>query len=438
MYDHHRCHALTAVSALRPDVDDDALIVTMDGYGDGVSAAVWRWSPARCELERLAAEGLRSSLALWYGGVSAAMGFAPGEEGKVTGLAACAVEALDTRRCAALTAALLDHVHFGEGVIAIDRRRALGLVKQALKLGAQQRDVAFTVQALVERAVTNTVTFWLKNTGCTRLAVAGGLFGNVGINGALAQLPLDEFAVFAAMGDAGLCAGAAMAAVSGTTAISGTRPLSGGMRLGPDVRGGMRLAVAPTSRITAVEVAEVLANDGVVAVCRGRSEFGPRALGGRSLLFDPRMSLQAVAVGDALQRPLFMPFAPLVTEAAWSDLFDMPLARVPRSAAQMTIALPVRNPETIPAAVAGNGTARPQVVRATDDPWLADVLGHFASLTGVPALVNTSLNGHREPIVQTADEALTAAKTAQADLLVVDDEAMALTQLPAVQRWVQP
>ena len=145
------------------------------------------------------------------------------------------------------------------------------------------------------------------------------------------------------------------------------------------------------------------------------------------MLFDARSTATALQVGAALRRPAFMPFAPLVDVDRWPQLFDMPLARVRRCAAEMSIALPLINPASLPAAAAGDGTARPQALDATGDPWLRQVLQRFTALTGCPALVNTSLNNHREPIVMTAAEAAVAARTAGADLLVVGDTALSLS-----------
>ena len=418
--DHHRCHALGAVAALdgRREGDDgaepDALVLTMDGYGDGLSAAVWRWSGRRHELTRLHATGVGASPGLLYGALNAALGFAPGEEGKVTGLAASAV-AMDARKGR-------ENLDFSgsigvlDGALRVQRRGAVQAMRRALKRGVPRQLVARALQDALEGAVLAVARHWLRATQVTRLGLAGGLFHNVSLNGKLAALPLDELAVFGAMGDAGLSAGAGWHAWGG-------RPALGSLRVGP-LPGELPGGVA----VTAAEVGRLLAGDKLVAVCRGRLEFGPRALGGRSLLFDPRNTRRASAVGVALGRPRFMPFAPAVAAGAWTGWFDMPRERVPRSATEMTLALPVRDASWCPAAIAGDGTVRPQLVDRDNDRWLADVIDAFGRETGVFALVNTSLNRHREPIVTTAAQALDAATRAQADALVVGDRL----------HWLQP
>jgi carbamoyltransferase len=418
LVDHHTCHALTAVAGLDPAKDADALVITMDGYGDQLCSAVWRWSPRLGQLERLAAQGADGSLALLYGGLSTVLGFAPGEEGKVTGLAAAAPSGMAIGPSGIELNALAT---VRDGRIQLDRRRALATLRTAVAAGVDRTEVAAMLQAVVERTVVGVAAFWLEKTAFSRLAVAGGLFANVSLNGCLAQLDLDEFAVFGAMGDAGLCAGAAF------SVSLPRRPQCASLHLGPQpnlAAPGLPAAQGP-ARPEAV--AQQLADGAVVAVCRGAMEFGPRALGGRSLLFDARSTATALQVGAALRRPAFMPFAPLVDVDRWPQLFDMPLARVRRCAAEMSIALPLINPASLPAAAAGDGTARPQALDATGDPWLRQVLQRFTALTGCPALVNTSLNNHREPIVMTAAEAAVAARTAGADLLVVADTALSLS-----------
>ncbi len=408
LFDHHRCHALTAVSALTVGAGTDALIVTMDGYGDGVSCAVWRWHARDRRLQQLARQGVESSLALLYGGLNAELGFAPGEEGKVTGLAAAGHGHPND------LLALGDLISAREGEIVVDRLGALARLRAALRDGCDRRLIAQSLQVSLERAVVAVVRHWLQHTGLKRLAVAGGLFANVSVNGKLAALQLDELAIFGAMGDGGLCAGAAFAA------SLPHRPRSTTLRLGPEPQTAAGREVAPA------EIAEALAGGALVAVCRGPMEFGPRALGGRSLLFDPRSLAVAEQLGRALGRPPFMPFAPLIQACHWSRLFDIPLARVPRSATEMTIALPMVEPRALPAATAGDGSARPQVVDEGTDPWLLQLLEAFEALTGCVGLVNTSLNSHRRPISMTTEDCMGAAVHAGADLLVVQDRVVAI------------
>jgi carbamoyltransferase len=183
-------------------------------------------------------------------------------------------------------------------------------------------------------------------------------------------------------------------------------------------------------------VAARLAAGEVVGVARGRMEFGPRALGARSILFDPRDVALARRVNEQLQRESFMPFAPLLHERHWDQAFAMARAPIARAAREMTLALPMREAfaAQAPGAVARDGTARPQVVSDQGDAWLAAVLLRFQALTGCPALINTSFNRHREPIICSAAEAIETARSVKLDALVIGAE---LIELSAARRVPQ-
>lgn len=406
--DHHRAHAIGALMAVG---GGPALLVTMDGYGDGVAAAIWR-ADAGCGLVRIAAYGVDGSPALLYGALNRGLGFAPGEEGKVTGLAgSVAGSELDFSGL----------VRADRGRLWVDRKAGWRRIRRAIDGGAEPASVAFAVQRAVEAGVVGVVRWHLQQTGLRRLGVAGGLFANVALNGKLAALDVQRFAVFAAMGDQGLAAGAACsdgAVNSGSLQVADALD---SMRLGP---GRSALPELPDPAV----VAQLLADGALVGVSRGRMEFGPRALGGRSILFDASRVDLAERLSSGLRRPVFMPYAPVMLACSWEDAFDVPLQKMARAAAEMTVALPVRPAfgAQIRAAVHADGTARPQVVDVARDPWLAGVLARFTDVTGTPALVNTSLNRHREPIVCTGDEALDAARAVGLDALVLGGELVML------------
>lgn len=405
--DHHQAHAATAFAA----VDGAAsLILTMDGYGDGVSTAVWLADESG--LRRLAADGPRSSVALLYGAVTQLLGFREGEEGKVTGLAALCRNRLPPSH---VRPDLRPFLSVENGRLQVRMAAAIGAVRRAHAAGIASQELAVALQVPIEDMVVGMAQHYLKQTGQRRLAVAGGLFANVSLNGRLAALDLDSFAVFPAMGDQGLCIGAAL--VASGTRVGGALP---SLRVGCDLDAGERTP-DPT------EVAKRLASGAIVGVARGRMEFGPRALGGRSILFDPRRPELALRLGTALQRDAFMPFAPALLASRWNDVMAFARAPVARAAREMTVALPAqpRFAEIAPVAVAADGTARPQAVEAGDDPWLTAVLERFYDQTGCPALINTSFNRHREPIVCTAGEARETARLTGLDALVLGDRLLA-------------
>jgi carbamoyltransferase len=185
-------------------------------------------------------------------------------------------------------------------------------------------------------------------------------------------------------------------------------------------------------------IADALSSGRIVALARGPQEFGPRALGLRSILAsadDPSLSQR---LNDKLKRTDFMPFAPLLREERFAAVFDT--ETVPTDVANcvrfMTICLPVRQwvAAACPVVVHVDGTARPQVVRQQDDPFLHHLLVEYERRTGLPLLVNTSFNIHDEPIVSTEVDAIAAFLAAELDLLLIEDCLVDLEDNPAARR----
>ncbi len=382
LVDHHRAHARSAAAALSPS-PEPALVLTADGYGDGRALVLWRLEDG--ELTELTAQGPADSPALLYGALTRALGFREGEEGKLTGLAALGAPL-------GLGLGLRGHA---DG-FTLDRRAALSALRRARLRGASPAALAATLQGALEEAALELVRAALARSGLRRLAVAGGLFANVALNGRLATLALSELAVAPAMTDQGLCAGAAL-------------------ELAPRIADPVPTLLLGTPAGTAgpdpAHIAAILARGEPVAVVRGRMEFGPRALGARSILLHAGCPEAARRLGASLGRAPFMPFGPVLLAERAAEAFACDLAPVAGACRAMTVALPARGAfiEAAGAAVHRDGTARPQLVDPAEDPWLAALLRAFTAETGCPALVNTSFNRHREPIVRTAAEGRAAA-----------------------------
>ena len=152
---------------------------------------------------------------------------------------------------------------------------------------------------------------------------------------------------------------------------------------------------------------DLLARGAVVAIYTDRMEFGPRALGARSILASPVEREVNDAINKRLERSEFMPFAPVVLEDEAATVFDINAGNA-HAARFMTITCAV-HPDwqnKIPAVVHVDGSARPQTIRREDNPLYYDVLAQFYARTGLPVLVNTSFNVHEEPIVDTPAQAL--------------------------------
>ncbi|MCP2256392.1 carbamoyltransferase [Streptoalloteichus tenebrarius] len=442
-FDHHEMHAYAAfvLSGL-----SEALCVTSDygAYCCPVSTGVFHVSANR--VQRLAAAGHHElePLAAMYTDVTALLGFTPTKhEGKVTGLAAHGIPADEVRD--ALWKIHEDvrrdryRLYDWVGVLDEDvppflepNRHLVAEYRARLPYG--DADLARAAQDLLEEKM-GRVLEWVAETYGTDLPLllSGGLFANVRLNLHAARIGFRSLFVCPPMGDEGLAVGAARAAyeqVVGPVAPGGGRPLS--MALGPtpgpvervlrDL--GVRYRRESPSVVRDTVVA-TLAAGGTVALVRGAQEFGPRALGRRSIL----ASAQDPEINDRLNQKLrrteFMPFAPLLRDVRFDEVFDLSDVRgdVSPCLPFMTICLPVRREVAarIPAVVHVDGTARPQVVREEDDPELYALLAAYEETTGAPALINTSFNIHDEPLVSDTTDAVSAFLVAELDLLVVED-----------------
>jgi carbamoyltransferase len=160
----------------------------------------------------------------------------------------------------------------------------------------------------------------------------------------------------------------------------------------------------------------------VVAIYTGRMEYGPRALGNRSILASPVAREINDSINKRLDRSEFMPFAPVVLDEHAAEVFDLHEGNS-YAARFMTITCAVRPQwrERIAAVVHVDGSARPQVIRESDNPLYFRVLSRFHERTGLPVLVNTSFNVHEEPIIDMPDQALRALVDGRVDYILTQD-----------------
>jgi carbamoyltransferase len=166
----------------------------------------------------------------------------------------------------------------------------------------------------------------------------------------------------------------------------------------------------------------------VGAAYLGRMEFGPRALGARSILANPADPRLNVELNRRLERSDFMPFAPCILDEDCERVFEItPVNRYAMRFMTITCAVRPEWRDRIPAVIHVDGTARPQVVRDRENPLYADILRRFRSATGLPVLVNTSFNVHEEPIVNSPSECVTALRGGRIDFVVTDQATYALS-----------
>jgi len=425
--DHHGAHAL---AALFYTDWDNALIYTSDGVGDNVSYSFRTLADGVLQCfygdDRWLLPALhQSGLALAYGYATIACGFRMlRHEGKLVGLSAIGEPKLADELAALFRLGDLGVVETGFRSSQLLQARVLEICR-----GHDRETIAASIQKVAEDFTLRSLRYWLDRSGARHLALAGGLFANVRLNRLIAETAgLDEVFIFPAMGDEGLPVGAALGyllARDGLAPWLAQRHRLDNVYLGRDydhaidpclaAAGGVRrLPGAP-----AALAADLIGAGRIGAIYAGRMEFGPRALGARSIIANPRDGRINDDLNKRLDRSEFMPFAPCVLEEDAARVFE--IGNVNRYAAHfMTITCAVR-PEwraRIPAVVHVDATARPQIVNEPATPLLAEILRRFREATGLPVLINTSFNVHEEPIINRPNECLRALREKRVDFVV--------------------
>ncbi len=422
-YDHHYCHA---TAAYYTSDFDRALVVTLDGGGDGRSGSVYAGENAR--LREIASVDSFNSLGNFYSYVTELCGFdAEKDEGKITGLAALGdpIYADALRR-------LIRYQEPGQIRYSVPmyHRSALRLIADRLPANFDPAHLAASVQVVLEEVGIAFVRYWLRRTGLRDIAVAGGVFSNVKLNQRIHELEeVDRFFVHPAMDDSGLCVGSAQAAL---LAQPGSDPTQLGMRL-PNVYFGptyseseIETAVQATTFQARYEpqiheaIAGLLAQGYVVARFTGRMEYGPRALGHRTILYQTSDPSVNDWLNERLKRTEFMPFAPAtLVEHAHEYYEKLQGAEDPARFMTITFNCTLKMKSESPAAVHVDNTARPQLVDAQSAGDFYSILKAYQRLTGVPSLINTSFNMHGEPIVCSPDDALRSFRQGGLDFLAI-------------------
>ena len=413
---HHVAHAASAGLAVPQRPGDDTAVLVLDGRGEVAShlAGVYRDGV----LEPLFSQDLPHSLGLLYEDLTAHLGFLrSSDEYKVMALAS-----YGTPRFLPVLRELIRPT--GDGGFAVEPVEWASLAKpgDGTEFGEEHADLASSVQVRLEEVLLE-LAGWLYDAagGPRTLTMAGGVALNCVANARLAaEGPYERVWVQPAAGDAGTALGAALhVARSGGDAIT---PMPGA-DLGrgwsdSEIEAELRRAALPYSRpeSIAVEAARVLADNGVVAWYQGRSEYGPRALGHRSLLAHPGDRHTTARMNDIKGREQFRPIAPMVRAERAAEIFEGVLP-----SPYMLFVHQVRQPwrDRIPAVTHVDGTARVQTVSPDTEPLVAELLAEFERLTGLPVVVNTSLNTAGRPMVDTPREAMELFGSAPVDLLAI-------------------
>jgi carbamoyltransferase len=416
--EHHQAHAASTSLLFG---GSDGLAITIDAFGEGICAGIWRLNNGIPQKVRTV-PGFHS-VGMLYIYITHLLGFKPGQEGKVTGLAGHgqgeAVSAILQRRINyEPRKKRFTNFDLGYGSTAISRlRRDLrGFDKEDIAAGVQR-----TLEELVLRYIADALSEHASSM--PSLYLAGGVFANVSLNRRIAEdLPVRDVAVAPNMGDGGLALGAALLNPD-------ERVKFRDLYLGSDL--ATTIGAVPIdlwaqlnevqSEDLPMSVARKLAAGQIVAVSRGRMEYGPRALGNRTILAQATASEINDSLNKRLKRTEFMPFAPVVRDVDADKYFYLTQPRWAYENMTVTCAVKEAARRSVPAIVHVDGTARPQVLEQKRNSFIYEVLSRYHELTGIGVLVNTSFNIHEEPIVRDATTSVRSFLTSNLDALVLEN-----------------
>jgi carbamoyltransferase len=410
---HHVAHAASAY--LASPFDSSAVLVA-DGRGEATSHLAAHARGAA--LEVLSTQRLPHSLGLLYEELTVHLGFhRASDEYKVMALASYG----DPRFLEDFQQLVRATHDGGIWIGPVDFAEFAPPLRDSNRWEGVHADLAASVQSRLEQTLLD-LSHWLHGrTGERSIVMAGGVALNCVANARLAaEGPFDHVWVQPAAGDAGTALGAALylAAQAGDEIEPMTTPALGRGFSDAELEASLRAAGIPYERPpdVAVAAAEVLAGDGIVAWFQGRSEFGPRALGHRSILADARAAANVERLNDVKGREQFRPIAPMVLADRAADIFA---GQLPSPYMLFTHA--VRGPwaKRIPAVVHVDGSARIQTVDREHEPLVARMLEAFEDRTGVPVVVNTSFNTAGRPIVDDPRDALECFGSSPVDALAI-------------------
>jgi carbamoyltransferase len=401
-FDHHYCHAAAAAFC---SGFSECAVLTLDGIGDGLSGTIWDFSNDK--IGRVHAIPGKSSLGIFFEHVTNLMNMRELEdEGKVMALATYSYPIGDEGN------PLNDFFRI-KGTDVIAKYSSLKMFDELKKVlwRYPSEQFAWLAQRMLELKTTVLVSNIMKETGRRNLAVAGGVFSNVKVNMLIRELPeVDNLFVFPHMGDGGLALGAAFCANYDYCGV--TKYEFGDIFWGPDFddsvveetlrKHGLSFVIyEDIARITA----GLIASGEIVFWVQGRMEYGPRALGHRSILAPADSELIKDRLNMELKmRVWYQPFCPSILEEDSRVCFEPFTGKPDRF---MTTAYRVR-PEfrdRLKGVTGKDGTCRPQVVDARDGKYFS-LLVELKKLTGMGVVLDTSLNLHGEPLVCSPEDAV--------------------------------
>ena len=369
---HHISHLCSALYTA-PFTTNKTLGVVIDSVGEFTTTSFW--SIDGLEYKKLETKTYPNSLGLFYSAVTQLIGLKPQEEEYI--MMGMSAYGNNEKYYEYFKKNFFDQKYN----LTVDLRRGCGQLFTRDKIESDKFDIALGAQRVYEEALLYHVKYWLHKTKARNLILSGGCILNCLANSKLPSL-VDNIWIFPNPGDSGAAVGAALSYTNEKIELEN-------MFLGHDVG----------SIIDEERVVNKLKEKQIIGVMNGKAEFGPRALGNRSILADPRNNDIKEKVNDIKGREQFRPFAPIVLEEFAHDVFDMFTSKSP----YMSYAIRCKTPELYPATTHVDGTSRIQTV-STKDGFIYRVLLEWYRQTGCPVLLNTSLNTKGRPLLNKIED----------------------------------
>lgn len=430
--DHHLCHA---ASAFYPSPFPEAAILTLDGAGEAHTITFNYGNSG--EIRRMHAVSLPHSLGHLYSATTAFLGFRPcSGEGKVMGLASYGepgyadyfdgMVRLGKNGRIRINFNSLDYHMALQGIFSPRVQSILGAPREKeSEMEKRYEDIAASLQQTLENAALHLARHLHAETGSESLCLAGGVALNARMNQRLLEdTPFKNIFIQPAANDAGTSLGAALAVSRGNG--TGERFPLHHVYLGPGFNEKEILSAIQKKGLNARQCKDIsrdaaglIAEGKIVGWFQGRMEFGPRALGNRSILADPRKTeMKDILNYRVKHREPFRPFAPAVLEERATEYFSSPenalfMTRIAEATSKAK--------SEIPAVVHVDGTARLQTVARDRNELFYGLIEHFEKLTGIPVVINTSFNIRGEPIVCTPEDAINCFLGTGMDALAMGD-----------------
>jgi carbamoyltransferase len=410
LVDHHYAHACAAYYR---SPFQDTLVASFDGNGDGYSAKIY--SVHKGEFQQVYSCKALDSLGEYYSLITVYLGFkAHKHEGKITGLAAFG-NAENVKETFPFTFTKKGKLQYRSlfGLRGLDHLKTFNRYRK--------EDIAAWLQEHTEKFISLSIRRQLHKTNHRNLCLVGGLFANVKINQKLHELPeVQNIFIYPAMGDMGLADGAACAFERKQNTINA-------VYFGPEYTGEQVIRVLKKyglryTREKNIEliIAHLLKEQKIIARYTGRMEYGPRALGNRSILASAVDSSINDKLNKQLKRTEFMPFAPsILREHAKNCIVGLEGAELTASFMNIAFTVTPFMKQACPAAVHIDDTCRPQLVSQEQNQSFYSIIKEYYKLTGIPAIINTSFNIHEEPIVMTPEDAVHGFLKAKLDYLAI-------------------